>query len=177
MRNVRNDIANLFPAFGAGTASAARGLKTTVLRALLVVATAACTPSDSEPAQFLNVEEDGWKYGNVLTFNAGRDSLAFGDSDLRLVVRHTNTYPYANLWLEVGYLSADSLVTDTFDVVFADSYGKWLGRGAGPVITLTDTISLRNRPDDSSPFLVRHIMRVESLGQIEQLGLGRVVRR
>ena len=40
-----------------------------------------------------------------------------------LYVRHTETYPYQNMWLFVS----DSLRTDTIEFYLADDRGQWLG--------------------------------------------------
>ena len=46
-------------------------------------------------------------------------------SDYRLLihVRHTERYPYQNMWLFVG----DSLHRDTIEFYLADGRGRWLG--------------------------------------------------
>ena len=60
---------------------------------------------------------------------------------------------------------------DTINVPLADDFGRWYGRGVGVSFATIDTLPgsytlLRQRP-----VYVRHIMRCDTLGDIEQIGL------
>jgi gliding motility-associated lipoprotein GldH len=54
--------------------------------------------------------------------------------NINLMVRHTEAYPYNNLFLFVtSYYPDGKVLTDTMEVVLAGEKGKWLGSGAGDI--------------------------------------------
>jgi gliding motility-associated lipoprotein GldH len=58
-------------------------------------------------------------------------------------VRHTDAYPYSNLWLLIGTQApGDSTgTTRRVELPLADTYGKWMGSGVnGMVVTNNDDI-------------------------------------
>ena len=130
-----------------------------------------CNRPTETPGEFHSLPHAEWPYPQQLVFNERGDTILGDVKAVELFLRHSKEYPYANIWLELSYNSADSVVADTFNVVVADEYGKWLGSGAGPLRLLTDTLRLRNMPDADSKFRLRHIMRVEILPEIEQVGI------
>ncbi len=140
------------------------------LVAVMATVLSACDKPTAVPATFVTVPDSEWHYGRALEFNAAGDTLGRIDA-VAVSVRHTNDYPYSNLWLELAYNSGDSLVADTFNLHLADEYGKWLGAGSGPVVMLTDTVRPRRSPDIDTRFVVRHIMRIDVLPEVEQVGL------
>lgn len=142
-----------------------------------------CEKSAEPTGEFISTNPDGWNYDETLIFNEECDTLVDTDfysqnlaeapslKNALLSVTHTYDYPYANLWLEIAYLSADSVMTDTFNITLSDKYGKWLGSGSGPVVTRADTIRFRHNPNINSQFRLRHIMRLDALADIEKVGL------
>lgn len=130
----------------------------------------ACSIDDNS-GDFFSLPDAKWHYGKVFTFNEQRDTLGEDIESVDLTIRHSGNYAYANLWVELSYTANDSVVADTFNIQLSDDYGKWVGSGAGPVKTRTETLPLRNVPDAWSSFGVRHIMRIDVLDDIEQVGL------
>ena len=131
---------------------------------------ASCTPAGTPDGEWHTIAQDGWPYGNVLTFNQKGDTMAM--DTLVLTVRHTADYPYSNLWLELGYNTADTVaVADTLNVILADDYGHWLGKGSGTSFQRPDTIVLRRHAMPGSQLRLRHVMRVDTLREIEQVGI------
>lgn len=137
------------------------------LIAAISVVAASCSAPESQPGQFLAVPDAGWEYGDTLRY----DVPTLATRDIALTIRHADLYPYANLWIEVTYPSDDSIIADTMNINIADPYGKWLGAGSGPSIMRTDTIRLTHTPDTASTLGIRHIMRVDRLPSIEQIGV------
>lgn len=142
---------------------------------ILLIATAiigflsACNGS-TETGEFHSVDADGWKYGDTLSFNIeAPDSVICGD--IAIVVRHTAAYPYSNIWLELNYPQSDRIVSDSINVVLADNFGNWLGRGAGLSFQRADTIVRNISLTTPSEITLRHIMRVDNLTDIEQIGV------
>lgn len=114
-----------------------------------------------------------WEYARPAEFRVDtlRDSVARGGT-LLLSLRHTNGYEYSNLWLELSYPVNDSIVrADTFNIILADDFGHWRGHGIGPSLQVTDTLSRDFTLRRGMPMTLRHIMRTDSLANIEQAGL------
>lgn len=146
------------------------------IAAVIAVLLCSCDKPTAVPATFVTIPDSEWHYDRALRFNAAGDTLGQVEA-VAISVRHTNDYPYSNLWLEMAYNSGDSLVADTFNLRLADEYGKWLGAGSGPVVMLTDTVRPRHIPDVASGYAVRHIMRIDVLPDVEQIGLTYVTKQ
>lgn len=131
----------------------------------------ACAPGHNDYSEFRNIDITGWAYGDTLTFVPSiGDSIVQGD--LIITLRHTNDYIYRNLWLEVSCKNADSAMTvDTINVEMADVYGHWYGSGFGSRYQISNKIKENAAIDSCMQIFVRHIMRVDTLKDIEQVGL------
>lgn len=143
--------------------------------ALAALLGAACSRYANDYSAFAAVDPDGWDYGNTLVFMpTTEDSLVEGT--LALMVHHSDSYPYRNLYLEVSaqQLTPDSNITyrtDTINVVLADVYGNWLGSGVGTSFRLSQPINSNYRLLSKAPVRVRHIMRAETVPGLEQIGI------
>lgn len=134
-----------------------------------MLAVASCSRR-TDYSEYRNIDASGWSYGDTLVYETAlADSVQRGD--LAVVVRHSDAYAYSNIWLEIDTDSADSIAADTFNVELADIYGNWHGRGLGLSYQCADTVMRGIELRDSSRITVRHIMRVESLPNIEQIGI------
>lgn len=91
--------------------------------------------------------------------------------DMILVVRHSNAYEYSNIWLNIRYSARDTVVNDTLNICLADDFGNWYGKGMGVSYQFTDTVARDVTLDTSSPVKVWHIMRADTLPDIEQIGI------
>lgn len=66
--------------------------------------------------------KEGWNADSLLTYDVTIEDTA-ACYDVLLYVRHTQQYPYQNMWLFVGQ--------DTIEFYLADQRGRWLGNGWG----------------------------------------------
>lgn len=115
-------------------------------------------------------DEAGWRYGDTLTFE---DDWTEIDS-VNVNIYHTDAYSYSNLWIELSYKAEpDTMVADTFNIMLADPDGRWLGRGNGLTYNMSAAVHPSHRVAKDAPLLMRHIMRVDSLRDIEKIGLRR----
>jgi len=118
---------------------------------------------------------DGWQYGRTFVYIPEiADSITRGQ--LALLVRHTNDYPYSNLWIELSSQQpADSghitMLRDTFCITLADVYGNWQGRGQGTTLEKIDTLYFDYHLINGAPLRLRHVMRPERITAIEKVGL------
>lgn len=149
--------------------------------AAMALLSAACTNA-YERSTYRNVGPEGWIYSDTVVLEAdphpamiqASDKLLVAPKqhrDLVAVVRHTNGYEYNNIWIELTYWLPDTMRVDTFDVRLADDIGHWYGTGVGVGYQRADTL-LRNVPlREDKPVLLRHIMRCDTLRNIEQAGI------
>ena len=128
-------------------------------------------PGHNDYSDFKQLPDNRWIYGDTLTFTPDiNDSIASGM--LIVAVRHNNTYPYSNLWLEVTYpTSPTDVKRDTINLQLADIYGRWHGKGFGAGYQYADTVSKNVTLFNHQPITVRHVMRIDTLPDIELLGV------
>lgn len=77
---------------------------------------------------------EGWHTDSVCSFVVNVDDTVSA-YDMYVYVRHTDRYPFQNMWLQVN--------TDTIEFYLANQYGRWLGNNLGryfemPVIYQTN---------------------------------------
>lgn len=140
--------------------------------ALLMNVTTSCHLE--EKADFETFADQKWAYGDTLRFSDIADSTvrSLSSRSLTLALRHTNDYPYRNIWIEAVYCTSDSLAhTDTLSIELCDSYGRWLGKGIGDLFQQEATIAPDLTLLPGSEISLRHIMRVDTLRGIERIGL------
>lgn len=130
-----------------------------------------CSPGHNTYSEFRNLPQEGWAYNDTIQFIPTiTDSVAQGD--LSIALRHNNNYHYSNLWLEINHTINDSTIKrDTVNITLADVYGKWHGKGIGPSFQIEKLVSKNLKINKGDFFSVRHIMRVDTLQDIEQIGL------
>lgn len=138
---------------------------------LLTLCLGACSPGHNTYSDFRNLPKEGWAYNDTIMFIPSiTDSVAQGD--LSIALRHNNNYHYSNLWVEINYPLNDSTIkSDTINITLADIYGKWHGKGIGPSFQIEKMVSENLNINKGDYFSVRHIMRVDTLLDIEQIGL------
>ncbi len=140
-----------------------RSIALTILLSLILTACESVIPERN--SSFVNLPDDGWAYGDTVTLSP---PPAIGKLT-RLTLRHTDAYPYRNLWLEISQRHADGKSTrDTLNIEMCDVYGQWHGSGFGDSYQITVSVP---RPLDTTDIAVRHIMRLDTLREITQLGI------
>lgn len=132
---------------------------------------AACSTGQSDISDFRRLPETGWVYGDTLNFTP-----VYADSSITsipvIVLRHNNAYLYSNLWVEIAHRNDTATVAcDTINIRFADIYGRWQGRGFGVSYQLSDTLNEFPPVKSGETITLRHIMRVDTLRDIEQIGI------
>ncbi len=143
--------------------------------------TASCS-SRYERSTYYNVGHDGWIFSDtvVLDANPHPAMLKAGEThldvpntmrDVVAVVRHTNGYEFNNIWIELTYWLPDTMRVDTFDVRLADDIGHWYGNGVGVGYQRADTLLKQIPLREDKQVLMRHIMRNDTLQNIEQVGI------
>lgn len=114
-------------------------------------------------SDWLSVDRQGWHQDSVLTLHyAVEDTME--NYELVLYVRHTEQYPYQNMWLFVDQ--------DTLEFYLADDRGMWLGNGKNGLIEMPVLLDENMRiAAGEHTISVRHGMRNESLRGISDVGI------
>ena len=89
--------------------------------AALALALTACR-QDIVFSQFVSIPSEEWHVDSVAQFNYQIPDKKVGYQVL-VYVRHTERYPYQNMWLFVDNAGQ----TDTIEFYLADDRGRWLG--------------------------------------------------
>lgn len=112
---------------------------------------------------FTTVGRQGWSADSALVFVVtGADTTRHYDAEIH--VRHTQQYPYQNLWLFVEQ--------DTIQLYLADQRGRWIGRRSGGYYE-TYVVWREDMPitSDTLRIGVVQAMREDTLVGITDIGL------
>ena len=98
-------------------------------------------------------------------------AITDADQDYRMLVyvRHTERYPYQNMWLFIG----DSLHCDTIEFYLADDRGQWLGNKHHGFIEMPVLLEENYHFADTGTYhmTIQHGMRDSILRGITDIGL------
>ena len=135
----------------------------------------ACGLGERDYSRWGSLPPSGWLYTDTVVLLPVDTSLTDNDSivdgAVKVALRHSNDYPYSNIWLELTYSGEGRMMRDTINLRLADVYGRWLGSGFGAGYQQEVTVSPETRIDLTRPVALRHIMRVDTLTGIEQVGI------
>lgn len=116
----------------------------------------------------MNPASDKWHMDSVVSFTY---EIADASADYRMIVyvRHTERYPYQNMWLFVG----DSLMRDTIEFYLADDRGIWLGNKHNGFMEMPVLLEeAKHFPDTGTYCLtIQHAMRDSLLRGVTDIGL------
>lgn len=126
--------------------------------------------SDTRFSRFADIPEEGWAYGDNVTIMINDPEYKPGQ--MSVAIRHNDSFLYRNLWLEVSYTDRNGIChADSVNIELADIYGRWLGHGLGSSYQLAAPIPDLVNPSDSTVVNIRHVMRVDTIRGIEQIGI------
>jgi len=124
---------------------------------------------------FESVNPAAWHQDSVLCFAIAPEDTTAG-YDLLLHIRHTNYYPYQNMWLFVQSEQGGTSHTDTIEIYLADDRGAWLGNGRNGLVTmpvLYDT--QRHFGSDTLYLTVQQGMRDSLLRGVQDIGVELII--
>lgn len=118
------------------------------------------------------------KGGEWLSTQVPEYELAIADTTVAyqvfVVLRHTNKYPYRNIWLKVGLqLPGDSMKEQRFELPLASSE-KWLGEGIDDVYERQAPLfpyPVRFSQAGQVRFTLKQVMRQDPLPGVLQAGI------
>ena len=132
------------------------------------------------PAPYFQKEEaipqNAWAYGfrPSFTFEITDTTAGYQPSFL---IRHTQAYPYSNLWMNVYVKTPGDSVAkkERINVVMAEPSGKWLGRGMGEIyeqrLPIRFSDSIRFDRKGTYQVSLEQNMRINPLPEILNVGL------
>jgi len=145
-----------------------------ILGVLLVLGSAVgCADGDALFRDFADLPAGGWERDSAVQFDASVTDTA-QPYVLLVSVRHTQAYPYRNLYLGRQIIGADGIeYQDTVEIQLADDRGTWLGEGVGGIKTLT--VPFRGQAvsfQKAGPYRFRfqHVMRENPLPGVRSVG-------
>ena len=125
---------------------------------------------------------EGWNADSAICF-----SFPVPDTtnmyDVIISVRHTQQYPYQNMWLFVSdspfvaSMTNDSCcqkqTTDTIEFYLADDRGRWLGNGYGNIreMPVLYQHGITFDDNDTISLYIQHAMRDDLLRGVERIGV------
>lgn len=118
-----------------------------------------------------------WKYDYQPVFKVDiKDTSAM--YHLYFIIRHTETYPFANLWMQIYTKEPNDTVfqQSRIEIPLAEESGKWLGRGMGEIweqrmpITRNDAPMIFKKPG-TYEIKFEQNMRINPLPEVLQVGL------
>lgn len=106
----------------------------------------------------------GWHKDSVYTYDFSVEDTTCTYQVL-VNFRHTDLYPYQNMWLFVN--------NDTIEFYLADDRGKWIGRGKNGIMNMPvlyeDSIRFTNQGINS--ISIQHAMRDSLLRGVSDVGI------
>lgn len=148
---------------------------------VILVTIALCACTGGRHSDFASLEPaKGWAYTDTLIFTTMDTTRQDLDKYEKrphpmtayVAIRHNDSYPYANLWLEATYTDSKGQPRiDTLNMRLADEFGRWQGKGFGTSYQIEVSLGSRVRADSMSTVRIRHIMRVDTLRGIDRVGI------
>ena len=137
------------------------------LLTLLVAGFTACS-QDIVYCQFSPISSDKWHVDSTVHFEY---TIADPAASYRMLlyVRHTERYPYQNMWLFVN----DGARRDTLEFYLADDRGRWLGDRHHGFIEMPVLFEETKQFPDSGTYTleIAHGMRDSLLRGVTDIGL------
>ncbi|MCD7972399.1 MAG: gliding motility lipoprotein GldH [Candidatus Azobacteroides sp.] len=123
--------------------------------------------------EYVHIPEEGWSKDLEATFSPiiKDKNLSY---NLKIELRHTNDYPYQNIWLFSTLYYQDSLLrNDTIQYLLADDFGEWYGKGYNTLYQQSLIYKDNFIFPDTGKYTIRieHAMRDNILIGIEDIGL------
>ena len=120
---------------------------------------------------YQNLSIEGWKKTDTLKYQLPAQ-LAGKQYDLEVGLRHTENYPYQDIWMEILYPLSPDRHPDTLHITLADKQGNWKGNGTSSNLYqyTSPHHPVTFSPSDSMIQIV-HIMRDEPLKGISDVGI------
>ena len=143
-----------------------RRIRIALLSSLLAIGLAGCR-TDIVYSAFEDIDMEGWDKDSVCRFEYPIADTA-ATYQVLLYVRHTEVYPYQNMWLFVGHDGRQ----DTIEFYLANDRGEWLGNGKNGLIEMPVLYEeAYHYTKGEHSITLQHGMREEALRGIVSVGV------
>lgn len=117
-----------------------------------------------------------WALNQTISF---RDTLTANDPEnmhFEVNIRHTNIYPYQNIWLYIQTRCSDGTTrTDSIDWKLSEPNGRWLGTGWGSLYSISyqlpDLCIKKTNQKRWFSIEIQHGLRDDFVPGIENVGI------
>lgn len=135
--------------------------------AALALALTACR-QDIVYSHFCSIPSENWHIDSVAQFDYTIEDAGI-DYQMLLYVRHTERYPYQNMWLFVD----NGIYQDTIEFYLADDRGQWLGDKKHGLMEMPILLEEQIHYPDTGTYrlTVQHGMRDSLLRGVADVGL------
>ena len=120
------------------------------------------------------LKERQWEHNEPIQFTVEIDDTT-AVYDLALNVRHTDAYPYTNLWVEITteYPSGQTGTREEQVILGNNTRQVWLGDCMGDICDRQGKIveGVRFSEEGEYKFTVQHIMRTDPLDHVMAVGM------
>lgn len=119
------------------------------------------------------IPEASWSYDNKPTFEVAISDTV-SQYNLYVNLRHTNNYPYSNMWLLIyTTLPSGNKMERRTELPLADKQGKWYGKDSGSIINQQILIQSNAIMPEAGTyrFEFEQNMRVNPLTDVLSVGL------
>ena len=114
----------------------------------------------------------GWHKDSAAVFDVALNDTTLV-MDFILTFKHTDNYPYSNLWLfnSIYDFNNTNLQTDTIDLFIASPTGQWFGKKQGGVYNVSTYYrnNVKMAATGNYKFSFRQGMRVNNLEDIKEV--------
>jgi len=126
--------------------------------------------------QSQTVSDLGWSINQTLTFKDSIPSSAPEIMHFEINPRHTNLYPYQNIWLYIRTKCSDGATRmDSVNLKLSEPNGRWIGTGWGSLYNISYPLAdLRIKKTTSKRWFkidIQHGLRDNQLPGIEDIGI------
>ena len=130
----------------------------------------ACQP-DTLYHTYRTTGERGWTKEDTLEFRIPKE-LTGRQHRMEMGIKHTESYPYQDLWIGIRRPGSPGLPVDTLHIFLADSAGRWTGTGmSGSSFQCTSAPVPFTLTDGDTLLQVIHLMAHRRLPGITDVGL------
>jgi len=143
---------------------------------IIILLLASCQ-NDNYYQKSETIAQKGWALNQIISF---KDSLSSDQPEnlhFEINLRHTNIYPYQNIWLFVQTKCSDGSVRkDSINWTLSESNGRWLGSGWGSFYDVSyplKDIKVRKTKNQKRWFSIeiQHGLRDENIEGIDAVGV------
>ena len=132
--------------------------------------------SDSYFHQSETVSDLGWSINQTITFKDSIPSNAPEIMHFEINLRHTNLYPYQNIWLYIHTKCSDGATRmDSVNLKLSEPNGRWIGTGWGSLYNISYRLAdLKIKKTTSRRWFkidIQHGLRDNQLQGIEDIGI------